>query len=197
MRFPTVGGIKKSVNNGATWSTVSGTATTVACTADGSKFFTGGIACSGNGNVSGKIGRRSHYHFHQWRFTPFNIPVTAPAAGVTCLGVSSDCTRLVAGINNGLLYGSANVGATWTSITTTNQSLSGAWMSGGRQYVCHRGQHGRQHHGRYLQLCRQRRCRTSVSTNSIVGSQGSAVELQYIGNGQFMPVSSAGTIWAN
>jgi hypothetical protein len=31
----------------------------------------------------------------------------------------------------------------------------------------------------------------------IIGGQGSAVELQYIGNNQFMPVSSAGNIWAN
>jgi hypothetical protein len=33
--------------------------------------------------------------------------------------------------------------------------------------------------------------------NNIVGSQGSAVELQYIGNNQFMPVSSTGILWAN
>ena len=37
----------------------------------------------------------------------------------------------------------------------------------------------------------------TVCTNSIAGSQSSAVELQYIGNGKFMPVSSTGTIWAN
>jgi hypothetical protein len=36
-----------------------------------------------------------------------------------------------------------------------------------------------------------------ATTNSIVGSQGSAVELQYLGNGRFMPVSSAGSLWAN
>jgi hypothetical protein len=37
----------------------------------------------------------------------------------------------------------------------------------------------------------------TVTTNSIVGSKGAAVELQYLGNNQFMPVSSAGNIWAN
>jgi hypothetical protein len=37
-----------------------------------------------------------------------------------------------------------------------------------------------------------------VGTNGyITGGQGTAVELQYIGNNQFMPVSSAGTIWAH
>ena len=38
---------------------------------------------------------------------------------------------------------------------------------------------------------------TTVGANGyLVGSQGSAVELQYIGNNQFMPVSFAGNIWA-
>jgi hypothetical protein len=39
---------------------------------------------------------------------------------------------------------------------------------------------------------------TSTSNGgTICGSQGSAVELQYIGGGKFMPVSSTGLIWAN
>ena len=36
---------------------------------------------------------------------------------------------------------------------------------------------------------------TATYTNGIYGSQGSAVELQCIGGGQFMSVSSAGQIW--
>jgi photosystem II stability/assembly factor-like uncharacterized protein len=35
---------------------------------------------------------------------------------------------------------------------------------------------------------------TSGSTGFLSGGQFSAVELQHIGNGQFMPISSAGTI---
>jgi hypothetical protein len=38
---------------------------------------------------------------------------------------------------------------------------------------------------------------TTTSTGTLCGSQGSAVELQYIGGGQFMPVSSVGLLWAN
>lgn len=38
---------------------------------------------------------------------------------------------------------------------------------------------------------------TAGTAGYIVGSQGSAVELQYVGNNQFMPVSFAGNIWAN
>jgi hypothetical protein len=191
----TAGGIQKSVNNGATWSTVSGTATTSACTADGSKFFTGGIACSGNGTYLAKL-TGGVITISTNGGSTFNVPVTAPAAGVTCLGVSSDCTRLVAGINNGLLYGSANVGATWTAITTTNQSLSGAWMSGGGStFATAVSTAGSVTGGIYNYAVSV--LPNVISTNSIVGSQTSAVELQFIGNGQFMPVSSAGTIWAN
>ena len=191
----TAGGIQMSVNNGATWSTVSGTATTIACTADGSKFFTGGIACSGNGTYLAKLAG-GVITISTNGGTTFNVPVTAPAAGVTCLGVSSDCTRLVAGVNNGLLYGSANVGVTWTSITTTNQSLSGAWMSGGGSTFATAVSTAGSITGGIFNYAVSV-LPNVVSTNSIVGSQGSAVELQFIGNGQFMPVSSAGTLWAN
>ena len=191
----TAGGIQMSVNNGATWSTVSGTATTIACTADGSKFFTGGIACSGNGTYLAKLAG-GVITISTNGGTTFNVPVTAPAAGVTCLGVSSDCTRLVAGVSNGLLYGSANVGVTWTSITTTNQSLSGAWMSGGGSTFATAVSTAGSITGGIFNYAVSV-LPNVVSTNSIVGSQGSAVELQFIGNGQFMPVSSAGTLWAN
>ena len=37
----------------------------------------------------------------------------------------------------------------------------------------------------------------TISVNGLVGSQGSAVELQYIGNNQFMPVSYSGSIWSH
>jgi hypothetical protein len=38
---------------------------------------------------------------------------------------------------------------------------------------------------------------TTVGTSGyLIGTQSSAVELQYIGNNQFMPVGSAGNIWA-
>ena len=38
----------------------------------------------------------------------------------------------------------------------------------------------------------------TVSANGIVGSQGSAVELQYIGGSQFIPVRQhSGLLWAN
>jgi hypothetical protein len=191
----TAGAVWGSSDSGSTWSSVSGSATTIACTADGSELFTGGIACSGNGTYQAKlVGGVITISTNGGSI--FNVAVTAPAAGVTCLAVSSDCTRLVAGVTNGLLYGSANVGAKWTAITTTNQFLAGAWMSGdGSKFATAVSTASGVTGGIFNYAASV--LPDTVSTNSIAGSQSSAVELQYIGNGKFMPVSSAGTIWAN
>jgi hypothetical protein len=191
----TAGVIWMSSNSGSTWSSISGSTTTIACTADGSAHFTGGIACSGNGNFLAKLAAGAITISTNGGST-FNVAVAAPAAGVTCLAVSSDCTRLVAGVNGGLLYGSANVGATWTAITTTNQFLAGAWMSGdGSKFATAVNTASGVTGGIFNYAVSV--LPGTVGTNSIAGSQSSAVELQYIGNGKFMPVSSAGTIWAN
>jgi hypothetical protein len=187
--------IYKSSNGGSTFSTIAGSATSIACTADGSQWFTGGIACSGNGTYLAKLAG-GVITISTNSGSTFNVTVTAPAAGVTCLAVSRDCTRLVAGVNGGLLYGSANVGATWTAITTTNQFLAGAWMAGdGSKFATAVSTSGSIAGGIYNYAVSVQP--GTVGTNSIAGSQSSAVELQYIGNSQFMPVSSTGIIWAN
>jgi hypothetical protein len=190
----TSGDIWKSSNSGATMSDLSVAATTITCTSDGSQYFTGGIACSGNGTYRGKLSG-GVITISTNSGSTYNVAVTAPAANLSCLAVSSDCTRLVTGVNGGLLYGSANAGATWTTITTTNQSLSGAWMSGdGSKFATAVSTVGSVNGGIYNYAVS---VLPIASTNSITGSQGSAVELQYIGNNQFIPVSSSGTIWAN
>jgi len=191
----TGGALYMSTNSGGTWSTNFGNATTIFCTADGSKFFTNNIACSGNGTYLAKFTRSSISVSTNAGSSWFNIP--APSASLSCLAVSSDCTRLVAGVSNGLLYASANLGTNWTSITTSNQFWSGAWMSedGSRlaAAVSNNGSTsgGVYNYGVYV-------LPGTVSTNSTIsGSQGTAVEMQYIGNNQWMPVSSTGTIWAD
>ncbi|MGD0744683.1 MAG: hypothetical protein ABSA45_05970 [Verrucomicrobiota bacterium] len=188
------GAIDMSTDSGATWSVVSGSATTISCTADGSRIFTNNIACSGNGTNlatfnSGSISVSTNAGFN-W----FNIP--APSANLSCLAVSSDCTRLVTAVSNGLLYASANLGATWTSITSSNQFWSGAWMSGdGSKFAATVNNNGSTVGGIYNYGVNVLPC--TISTNSTIsGSQGTAVELQFIGNNRWMPVSSAGTIWA-
>jgi len=190
----TTDAIYTSTNSGAVWSAVSGSATTISCTADGSKFFTGNIACSGNGTYLAKFTSSSISVSTNAGSSYFSIPV--PSANLSCLAVSGDCTRLVAGVSNGLLYGSANLGTTWTSITTSNQLWSGAWMSeDGSKFAATVSTYGGTTGGFYNYAVQV--TPGTISTNSTIsGSQGTAVELQFIGNNQWMPVSSTGTIWA-
>jgi hypothetical protein len=119
---------------------------------------------------------------------------TAPWTAWNCLAASADCTRLMAGVSNGVIYASANFGGNWTPLTgASNQvwsalaasadgtKVAGAvnTITGGIYYSSATGQ-------------------STTSTNgTLTGSQSTAVELQYIGNNQFMPVSTAGTLWAN
>ena len=195
---PTSGTIQKSITGGATWSSTgtSATSAAIACTADGSTLFTGNIACSGNGKylaelVSGVI------YISTNGAGSWNPIAVAPAASVTCLGASSDCTRLVAGVNNGLLYASSNLGATWTALTASNQVWSAAWMSpDGSRYAATVSKNGSVNGG----ICSGHvtALPNTVNTSSTIGgSQGSAVELQYIGGGQFVPAGSTGLLWSN
>jgi hypothetical protein len=199
--LPSGGGtISMSTNGGATWFSagVSGASgTSVASTADGSKFFYGAnYACSGNGTYLGLLSSGSIYYSTNSGTSFINIPSPVTSVAVSCLAVSSDCTKLVAGVNGGLLYASSNLGATWTTLSSSNQVWSGAWMSpDGSKLAAAVSTSGSIPGGVYS-------CNVSVlpntsSTNSIGGSQGSSVELQYIGNNQFMPVSSAGLLWSN
>src|SRR5665213_1648466 len=174
--------IYTSVNSGSSWRTPSSVPNTCYALAAGSGLklvaaYNGGIATSTN----------------------FGTSWTTSGAGAgfwSCLAGSSDCNRLVAGVSNGLFYASANFGATWTALTTTNQFWSGACLSAdGTKFaatVATTGIAGGIYHsGASAQP-------NTVSTNSTIGgSQDAAVELQYLGNGQFMPVSSSGLLWAN
>ena len=123
------------------------------------------------------------------------ITNSVPTTNWNCLAASSDCTRLVAGVNDGLLYSSANFGASWSAFgSSTNQAWAAlASSADGSQLAAgvSSGSGGIYYSSATLQT-------STVSTNGfLTGSQGSAVELQYIGNNQFMPVSATGTFWAN
>lgn len=190
------GYIRKSTDGGATWNTTANAASAnfIACTSDGTFITPGNIACSGNGTYRAKLASGvitiSTNAGGNW-----TISVIAPAAGVTCLAASSDCTRLLAGVNNGKLYATANMGTNWTVLTTTSQYWSGVWLSSdGNKLAATVSTSGSISGGFYSAVITPL---PTTTTNSITGSQGSAVELQYLGNGQFMPVSSTGTIWAN
>ncbi len=167
-------------NGGSGWvfSGVPGSCSALVAASSGLKLaaaYNGGVATSTNFGAS-------------W--------TTTTGGAFSCLAGSSDCNRLVAGVSNGLLYASANFGATWTALTTTNQYWSGACMTAdGSKFAATASTVGGSTGGIYYSGASAQP--NTITTNAISGSQGSAVELQYIGNGQFMPVSSAGLLWAN
>jgi hypothetical protein len=196
----TGGTIQMSTNGGVNWSasSYSGPVTFISCNAAGSVVFPNNYACSGNGTylareVSGVISISSNGG------SSWNNVATAPASGVNCLGASSDCTRLVAAVNPGLLYVSSNMGQSWTTLTATNQPWSGAWMSpdGSKFAATFRAGSGIAGGIYYCNVSALPNTSSTASTGSLCGSQGSAVELQYVGGGQFSPASSTGLIWAN
>lgn len=194
---PTSGAVRTSSNYGATWTstTTSYNGTFLGCTADGSKFFASNYACSGNGTYLAKLSGGA-VSISTNGGSSWSSSLSAPAS-FNCLAASSDCTKLVAGASSGLLYATSNQGATWTALTSTNQYWTGAWMSpDGSQFAASAGASGSYTGGIYYGSVSP--FPNTVSTNSSIGGgQGTAVELQYIGNGQFMPISSSGTIWAN
>lgn len=195
---PTSGAILKSTNSGASWfSTGFGaTGNFISCSADGSQLYTGGYACSGNGTYLAKLSGAT-IAISTNGGTNFPISVATPVA-FNCLAVSGDCVKLIGGANPGLLYASANRGATWTALTQTNQHWSGAWMSpdGSKLAVSVKASTIGGSDGSVAWSAVQM-LPGAASTNGVSGGPGGAVELQYLGNGQFMPVSSAGVIWAN
>ncbi len=175
-------------NNGTVYTTVGGSATVtgspnltaLAVSTDGSKLVTcaspGGIYTSTNSGAS-------------W------VPTGAPTTNWTCLAASADCTRLVAGVSNGFIYASANFGANWTLLTgSTNQAWSALGASADGSRLVGGTSPGT---GGTIFYSTANLLSTTSTNATITGSQGSAVELQYLGNGQFMPVSSAGTLWVN
>lgn len=118
----------------------------------------------------------------------------APLAAWNCLAASADGNRLVAGVSNSVIYASVNFGATWSALAGVTNSVWSALASSadGSKLV---GGVNTSTGGIFYSAAGSQ---TSTGTNGVLtGSQGSAVELQYLGNNQFMPVSSAGIIWAN
>ncbi len=189
------GTILQSVDSGANWASTGFTGTSVSCTANGSFIFIGNNqTCSGNGVFLGRLisGAISISTNAAASWTP----VTGPPGTVTCLAVSGDCLRMVAGVNGGLLYGSANQGATWAAVNNTNLFWTGASMSAdGSRFAASASTVGGVNGGIYHYKVNVQP--GVVCTNSVSGSQDSTVDLQYLGNNQFMPIGGVGTVWGN
>jgi hypothetical protein len=152
----------------------------VASSADSTKLvavaYGGGIFTSANSGVS-------------WQQT------SAPSTNWESVTCSSDGGKITAVVMGGYIYSSINFGANWTKQTAPVQNwLSVCGSADGTRLAAGINNGGTY----YSSLSQAALISTTSGTNGFVsGGQGSAVELQYIGNGQFMPVSSSGTFWAN
>jgi len=214
------GGIYTSANSGATWSQTVGTArnwVAVASSADGSKLaaavYGGGIYTSANWSQATSAGNKNWTSIASSAdgsrlaatvsggviYTSGDSGSTwaadnVPAANWTSIASSADGSKLAAVAAAGGIYLSSNGGSTWTQANPTNGA---AWSciassADGSKLAATILGGGIYHSQASLQTV------TTTGTGGYInGIQGSAVELQYIGNNQWMPVSSAGTIWAH
>lgn len=181
------GSLYVSSNYGTNWSAygISGENwKAVACSSDGTKMaaaVTGGYI-----------------------YTSINSGVTwtqssSPSANWISLACSSDGSKLVAAVSGGDLYTSPNWGTTWTA-QTNNVATSANWSAvtvSADGSVTAAAIYSTVTGGIYSSPSSPETTTTAGTSGFISSGQGSAVELIYTGNNQFMPVSSLGTIWSN
>ncbi len=125
----------------------------------------------------------------------------APTISWYNVACSADGGRIAAVIytnSTGGIYISANSGVTWTPQAVPNQGWTGIALSGdGTKVAAVNLTTTTSGSIYYWQAISQSATTTTGTGGSITGPQGSAVELQYIGNGQWMPIGGTGTFWAN
>ena len=152
----------------------------------GSAYYTS-IAMSSRGMVAvGKQGDGSSALFTSGG----GVCGNAPATNWVSIASSSDGTKLVAAVGGGQLWTSSNAGTNWTAQASTQNWQSVAMSADGSEVIAvvNGG-------SVYTSTHVFDTGTTTVGTNGyLTGSQGTAIELQYIGNGQFMPLSHEGTI---
>jgi len=178
-------GIYLSSNSGGSWSSSSGGSTwsSVASSADGTKL----VAAQNTGSIYTWTSSSG------WVQRTTGLPASAAWTSVTS---SSDGGKLAATASGGGIYTSLNWGATWTQQLGAPNAAWWAITSSadgtGLAAVINNTSSG----GIYYMQASSQTLTTVGTSGGITGGQGTAVELQYIGNNLFMPVSSEGTIWA-
>jgi hypothetical protein len=212
------GGVYTSGDSGGTWGSTGAAPAnwvSVASSADGTKLvaavFGGGIYTSANWTTPTSAGNRNWVSVASSAdgsklaaavsggviYTSGNSGSTwvtnnVPMANWQSIASSADGSKLAAVIYGGGIYLSSNFGLTWAQAgAASNNWFSIASSADGSKLAAtvYGG-------GIYTSQTALQSVSTMGTNGYISGTQGSAVELQYIGNGQFMPVSSAGTIWA-
>lgn len=182
-------GIYTSANAGSTWSGPAGSTTgmnwiSVASSSSGTRLiaaaFGSGVYISTDAGVS-------------WpRVT--SLPASVNWSSVAS---SSDGSKLIATVNGGVVYTSSNWGASWQTNTTTADWATSAESSDGTTLAAGINDTASLDvNGIYLSEGSEQSSTTVGTSGYIFGGPGSAAELIYIGNNQFMPASFSGQIWA-
>jgi hypothetical protein len=171
-------------NSGSSWTATSALTknwVSVASSVDGSKL----AAVETGGGIYTSVNSGSTW----------TQQTNAPVLTWASIASSSDGGKLAAAAKGGGIYTSINFGVTWTQQPgTTNKNWSCITSSAGGGTLAAGINPGG---GLYYAQAALQTSTTPGTSGGISGTQGSAVELQYIGNNQFMPVSSVGIIWAN
>jgi photosystem II stability/assembly factor-like uncharacterized protein len=112
----------------------------------------------------------------------------------TAVASSADGLKLAATFSNGTggIYTSIDGGENWTLQSQTGNIVSITSSADGRKLaIAISG-------GRiYTSAAEAVKSTTVGVAGYLLGDEASAVELQYVGNGRFFPISSSGTIYAN
>jgi hypothetical protein len=169
------GQIYTSTNSGASWGLRDNSGLqwySVASSADGTKLVAG---------VNGGLIYTSTDSGTNW--TP-----RAGSAQWFSVASSADGTKLVAGANGGQVYVSSDSGVTWAPRVSVQAWYAVASSSDGTKLVA--GVYGGQIYTSSSATS------TPGTTGYLLGGQNTAIELQYIGNGQFLPLSNEGAFTA-
>ncbi len=177
------GNIYASANSGATWTAQTG--------APSATWYSVASSASGVSLVAAANG--GYIYASANSGATWAAQTNAPSTTWLSVAMSADGGKLAAVANGGGIYLSINGGATWTQNNPTNGAIWSCIASSSDGSKLAATVYGG---GIYHSQASPQTATTAGTNGYISGIQGSAVELQYIGNSQFMPVSSAGTIWA-
>lgn len=168
-------------NRGASW---------IAFTAAGSRQWTG-IASSADGMRLVAVANNAQIMTSADGGTNWTARTSSPAAFWSSVASSADGSKLVAVASQNKVYNSLDGGATWAAqlgdaiwygvSCSSDGTRIAATVNGGQIWVSN---------------AQSVRFTSGGTAGYLVGDEFSAVELQHIGNGIFMPLSHTGTIYA-
>jgi hypothetical protein len=161
----------------------SGTWSSVASSADGTKL----VAVANGGGIYTSINSGG-----SWLPQTGGLPASAAWSSVAS---SADGSKLAAGINGGGIYTSSNFGVSWAQQTNAPVKSWNAIDASADGTKLAAAINNTTSGGIYVSVASTLSATTVGTAGYLIGGQGSAVELQSIGNNQFMPVSFSGNIW--